>query len=124
MSVFGDSAVRAVKLISEKSMTDPEEAWNQAINSMTTSVVTREKGCPKSAFLGLCEMGLVRGIPKGTYTTSYDNKRYAISAIEKLRSNPSLSSNRDKLWALVAGGIAPNGQMDVVLSLWKNNLIS
>ncbi len=124
MSIFGDSAVKAVRLFAEKGMTDPDEAWYLALNSMTTSVATRQKGCPKSAFLGLCEMGLVRGIPKGTYTTSCKNKRYAISAIEKLRNNSSLSLNRDKLWALVSGDIVHNGQMDVVLSLWKNNLIT
>jgi hypothetical protein len=124
MSVFGDSAVRAVKLISEQRVTDPDEAWDQAIQSMTISEATRVKGCPKSAFLGLCEMGLIRGIPKGNYTQSIKNKQYSISAIEKLRNDPSLSLNRDILWALVAGGIAHNGQMDVVLSLWKNNLIA
>jgi len=123
MTIFGDSAVKAVRLFTEKGVTDPDEAWYLAIKSMTTSVATIKKSCPKDAFLGLCEMGLVRGIPKGAYTTSYDNKRYAISAIEKLRNNPSLSFHRDKLWALVAGDKAHNGQMDVVLSLWKNNLI-
>jgi hypothetical protein len=124
MTIFGDSAVEAVRLFTEGGLKDPDEAWYLAIKSMTTSAATREKGCPKSAFLGLCEMGLVRGIPKGTYTTSYDNKRYALSAIEKLRNNPSLSLNREKLWASVAGDKAHNGQMDVVLSLWKNNLIA
>ena len=39
------------------------------------------KGCPKNAFLGLCEEGLVVDIEKGYYTersTSHKNKDYAI----------------------------------------------
>lgn len=31
---------------------------------------SQRKGCPKGVYLGLCEEGLVKGIPKGKYTKS------------------------------------------------------
>jgi hypothetical protein len=47
-------------------------------------VSAQKKGCPRGAFLGLCEEGLVKGIPAGNYTTSKDNKAYAVRAAELL----------------------------------------
>ena len=32
-----------------------------------TQESSRKKGCPQSAFLGLCEDGYVKGIPQGRY---------------------------------------------------------
>ena len=34
---------------------------------------SQEKGCPKSAFLGLCEEGFIKEISKGKYTSSVKN---------------------------------------------------
>ena len=34
----------------------------------------------RGAFLGLCEEGLVKGIPAGKYSASKDNKQYAVRA--------------------------------------------
>jgi hypothetical protein len=45
-----------------------------------TSPTSRKKDCPRGAFLGLCEEGLVKGIPAGKYTASKDNKAYAVRA--------------------------------------------
>jgi hypothetical protein len=49
--------------------------------------VLKKKGCPKGTFLGLCEEGLVKGIPKGNYTKSVKNKKYAIKAVTVLKQN-------------------------------------
>jgi hypothetical protein len=89
-----------------------------------TSPSAREKGCPRGAFLGLCEEGLVKGIPAGRYTSSKDNKDYAVRAAALLtegKQNWSTSS----LWRAVTNDPAKthNSQMDVVLALWNNDLI-
>lgn len=87
----------------------------------------QEKGCPRGAYLGLCEAGLVAGIPAGKYTRSRDNKRYALRAVELLVAEPSLAETEPKdLWERVMDGEskAYNSQMDVVLALWHSGLIA
>ncbi len=85
----------------------------------------RDKSCPKSTFLGLCEEGLVSGIPSGRYSRSKLNKEYALKAVGFLQACPSLASDPPSLWAKVMAGEAkvPNGQMEVVVALWEADLL-
>lgn len=124
MGIFGNSAVLAVKLFTEKKLTDPSDAWVQAINTMTKSQSVKKKNCPKSAFLALCETGWIHGIPKGSYTGSEKNKKYAISAIEILRKTPTINNCNDLWEQVVRETQVHNSQMDVVLSLWRNGLVT
>jgi hypothetical protein len=89
-----------------------------------TSPAARKKGCPRGAFLGLCEEGLVKGIPAGRYTSSNDNKDYAVRAAALLIEGKQ-SWSTSSLWRAVEYDPAKthNGQMDIVLALWKNDLI-
>lgn len=123
MGIYGDSAILATKLFSDKNSADPCEAWIKATNLVITHQSTRDKGCPKSTFLALCEKGWVRGIPKGSYTKSTKNKEYAIAAVKLLQNNPSIYNCADLWKQIVKGTKVHNGQMDVVLTLWKNELI-
>ena len=122
MGNFGNAAIKAVELIREGSCNNPEEAWNKSLNEHTDSENSRSKGCPREAFLGLCEEGIVVGIPAGKYTSSKKNKAYAIKAVGMLRKSER-KLNQNDLWTEIAPGVAPDGQMDVVLSLWKRGLI-
>ena len=45
-----------------------------------TSPAARKKGARVEHFWGLCEEGLVKGIPAGRYAASRDNKAYAVRA--------------------------------------------
>jgi len=83
------------------------------------------EGCPKCAFLGLCEEGFARGVPQGNYTSSKKNKQYAVDAVTILKENPDLANDPASLWKLVIKGetIKYHQQMDVVTVLWKSNLI-
>ena len=87
MGQFGRAAVRAVKLITEREVESPRKAWASA-----TAEIDYDKGCPKDAFLGLCEAGLVKGVPKGNYTRSRKNKEYAIKAVRILEGYPALAA--------------------------------
>ena len=89
-----------------------------------TSAAARKKGCPRGAFLGLCEEGLVKGILAGHYTTSKDNKAYAVRAVALLTEGTQHWST-SALWQAVTNGAekAHNSQMDIVLALWNNDLI-
>jgi hypothetical protein len=126
MGKYGLAAVNAIKLIESKEADSPVKAWQLVtIDIFGKGTHAQKKGCPKGAFLGLCEDGLVRGVLPGNYTKSLKNKAYAIKAVELLKDNPSLMADINELWAFVMEGEdkSHNSQMDVVVSLWKNALL-
>jgi hypothetical protein len=121
---YGEAALMATRGGSFGN-TNPVARWESAVGSLyPTSPTARKKGCPRGAFLGLCEEGLVKGIPPGHYTASKDNKLYAVRAAALLIEG-TRSWSTSALWRAVS--IDPekthNSQMDVVLALWKNDLI-
>jgi hypothetical protein len=89
------------------------------------SRASREKSCPRCPFLGLCEEGLIDGIPRGKYTKSKANKTHAIAAYSALLSEPHLAADQVGLWVRATGAkpTRHNEQMDVVSALWRNGLI-
>lgn len=128
MSKYGLAAVEAVTLITDKPDCTPFKGWNQSTNEIYgENTHSQRKGCPKNAFLGLCEEGLIRGIPKGKYVYKPDslNKMYAIEAVRLLRKNSALVNDKNRLWKEVMNGQrkSHNSQMDVVLALWNKGLI-
>jgi hypothetical protein len=124
MSKFGECAVRAIKLVLEDNISDPKEAWQIAsIRLFGEGTSSQKKGCPKGAFLGMCEEGLVKGIGKGEYTSSKKNKDYALKAVDILKKNIDKTFGAKELWGRVALNKAHNGQMDIVLELWENGMI-
>ncbi len=118
MGRYGETAIEAVR---EAAATgDPVHAWKRAaMLTFPDSPSSRNKACPKSTFLGLCENGLVKGIKAGRYTRSVENKAYAVKAVELLQHNPALADDPVRLWDLIIGneGKVENQQMDVVISL-------
>ena len=104
---------------------DPVIRWGSAMERLyPTSPTARKKGSPRGAFLGLCEEGLVKGIPAGHYKASKDDKGYAVRAAELLREGKQ-SWSTSSLWRAVTDHPEKthNSQMDVVLALWKNDLL-
>ena len=124
MAGYGECALRAVDRIRNR-LESPEVAWKvAAVATFPNSRSLQEKGCPRGAFLGLCEEGFLKGIRRGKYTRSKDNKWYAIEAVQLLKSTPYLSEDAGALWRAVPGHPPnENGQIEVVLSLWRRNLI-
>lgn len=126
MGVYGEIAVRAWSLAAHEGMSPPT-AWVAAVGERYPILHQRKNAlqhtCPKCAFLGLCEDGLLRDIAPGKYTTSVKGKRYALATVEQLRANPSLLSDKRELKAQVYGKRTPNDEVDVVLSLWEQDLV-
>lgn len=126
MSAYGEASVIAVRWCLASRHRDPVAAWNAAVREVfPKSESQQKKSCPRGVFLGLCEAGLVAGIPTGEYTRSRLNKDYAVKAAELLRLRPALSNDSKALWLRVIGGSgkAHNEQMDVVIALWGAGLI-
>ena len=123
MNKYVNTALKAVR--NYKGFSAVTEIYARAAKEMFfDSINSQEKGCPKNTFLGLCEAGLVKGIPKGKYTKSIKNKKYAIDAIEILRQADKKMFTPKELWAeLNLGDKKHNSQMDVVLVLWNEGFI-
>lgn len=124
MKKYGQAAVDAAQ--DPEAHVDPEAAWDRAMSRhFQSSLSSREKGCPKGAFLGLCEEGLVKGIKKGVYTGSFDNKWYAVAAYRLLQRDDTLAKEPETLWKRVTDGESKrsNSQMDVIISLWSKGLL-
>lgn len=125
---YSTVAVKAAKLAANEKI-NPVEAWEHcAKNEFPVSEASQKKSCPKNTFLGLCEEGLVKGIPVGKYTRSVENKRYALNAIKILSSNKNSILKHSELWKEVLKLEADknkkaNSQMTVVLALWEKNMI-
>jgi hypothetical protein len=125
MNKYGQATLNAIKLIENKQAFTPTDAWSIAtIEIFGKGTEAQKKGCPKGAFIGLCEAGLVRGIPQGKYavrSSSQKNKGYAIRSVELLKVNPALVDNKNALWKAVMNGEVKqhNSQMDVVVALWE-----
>jgi hypothetical protein len=104
---------------------NPVIQWKHAMETLyPTSAAARKKGCPRGAFLGLCEAGLVAGIPPGEYTDSKENKDYAVRAVALL-AEATQHWSTTTLWRAVTKDSqkAHDSQMDIVLALWRNSLI-
>ena len=77
---YGEAAIMATREVSSAGIS-PVARWESAMLRLYPSSPTaRRKSCPRGAYLGLCEEGLVKGIPPGHYTASNDNKAYAVRA--------------------------------------------
>lgn len=100
----------------------PRDAWNAAATERIASLESRKKGCPRSAFLGLCEAGLVEGIPAGEYIGSKKNKQYAVDAVRLLVEDASLINDLPTLWKRLTPK-QHNQQMNVVAALWNEGFI-
>ncbi|REE78826.1 hypothetical protein BX611_2961 [Lutibacter oceani] len=126
MNKYGLAALKAVNYYETKK--DPILAWKAAVKDVFTSKSSQDKGCPRSTFFSLCEVGAVKGIPKGNYAPRVkENKVYALNALEILKNR---NKNPDNIGAVDLWNLAQNqdkkynSQMDVVLALWNKNLIN
>lgn len=121
---YGEAALMAVRMETYGKAITPAERWQDAVAKLypTTPAAQRKAG-PKQAFLGLCEAGLIKGIAAGQYSPSNRNKLYALQAVQMLRAGTHKTVSQ--LWGAVNEGneISHASQMDVVLALWKNDLI-
>jgi hypothetical protein len=121
---YGEAALLAARQgVSADS--NPVARWESAMERLyPTSPAARKKGSPRGAFLGLCEEGLVKGIPAGRYAASKDNKAYAVRAAALLAEGKQ-SWSISTLWRAVTNDPEKihNNQMDIVMALWKNDLI-
>lgn len=128
MNKYNQAAIKAVELMHKDLYHSPIEAWEIATAEVFgEGTWGAKKGCPKNAFLGLCEEGYIKGISSGVYNLRKDskNKRYVVKAASIIKEQPDLLNNKKELWNLVTEGnrISHNYQLDVLEALWKREYI-
>lgn len=124
MGIYGTAAIQTV--LNYDSEVDLREQWVNAISKETTSADSIDKSCPKGAFLGLCELGIVKNIPLKDYKAGEDNKRHAIGLLALAKANPNITAAKCfKLYQKSDNGLPDhhNGQADVVISLLEAGFI-
>ena len=121
MSEFGKAAVKAErKRLKDKKLT-PVEAWEWAIKQASLSDKSKNKCCPKFAYIGVCEQ------KDGDAPDSNKNKNYAREAVRILRT--TRPSSAAALWRQVIANLkcdtdlTHNNQMTVVLALKDAGLL-
>ncbi len=120
---YGEAALIAARLDVPEQVTAAER-WDTAVRQLyPEKPYMQKKGAPKSVFLGLCGAGLVKGVATAEGTPTNRNAHYGVKAVELLRAGTHRTVTA--LWNEVTSGeeVAHAAQMDVVLALWKNNLI-
>lgn len=105
----------------------PAARWQDAVSKLYPNTLAgQKKGAPRAAFVGLCDAGLVKGIVRSATpmsTIENRNKAFATRAVELLKAGSHRTVTQ--LWTAVTEGedVQHSAQMDVVLALWKNDLI-
>lgn len=121
---YGEAALIAARLEVPEQVTAAER-WDTAVRQLyPEKPYMQKKGAPKSVFLGLCHAGLVKGVPVADGTPANRNASYGVKAVELLCAGTHRTVSA--LWTEVTSGeeLAHAAQMDVVLALWKNGLIT
>ena len=119
---YGDVAIKAIALVNKEGFT-PREAWNKAASEVfENSPSSAQKGCPRTAFLSLCELGLVKGVNKGVYVRSQSNKVYYTQAAYKKLLSSQQNLSRSERWKSVSNK-KHNSQLDVLFGLYIQGLL-
>ena len=103
----------------------PEIAWkNASIEVFGKGTSSQKKSCPKNSFLGICEEGLIKEIPKGNYSNieNNKNKKYVLEALELISNDKTLLDNKMNLW-LKINSKKYNQQLDVLFTLINEGYI-
>ena len=132
MRKYGDVAVQAARIL-QSSPKSAEDAWRRtAAKVFVEAPAARAKTCPRETFLGLCQEGLIKGVPASSCLSvdGRKNREYGVAAARILASSPALAGgSKGELWrrVLLEVGADPakqhNCQLDVVLSLVDAGLI-
>lgn len=132
MGKYGFTAVRSTELL-RSGHQSASEAWRVAAEEVFADAPeSRDKVCPREAFLGLCAAGLVRDVSPSTCPepSTSANRRYAVTAVRLLEADAHLvRGSKIDLWRQVLRELGmdpkkkPNEQMDVVLALLNHGLL-
>ena len=109
---YQEIALNAAKRLQVENI-NPINAWDIELKGMS------DKGCPRSTFLGLCQIRVVKNVSKGDYTRSKKNLSYAKEGVRILKQFPQKFNSGNELWQEISKSlnlkISHNQQGNVIL---------
>ncbi|WP_260862783.1 DUF6979 family protein [Citrobacter sp. Marseille-Q6884] len=120
MTKYTDAALLTADRCLGMDKPDVKRVWAYTIQELNAY----DEGCPRNAFIGLCEEGMVKGIPSGCYGLRKDNKNkgYAVAAANLILSGHEVDNNA--IWQQVTSGyVQPHDQVNIVIALHDAGLL-
>lgn len=107
----------------EQKKIDLGDLWKEKCKENGFKEASVKKGCPRLAFIGLCENNLIKGVEvKNSYKETL-NKDYAVKAVEILKEKDKQYTARE-LWEAIGNTEKRhNSQINIVLALWEKGMI-
>lgn len=107
----------------EQKKIDLGDLWKEKCKKNEFREATIKKGCPRLAFIGLCENNLIKGIEIKNSDKESLNKNYAVEAVKVLKNNKKNYTSKE-LWEEIGNKDKKhNSQMNIVLALWEKGMI-
>lgn len=107
----------------EQKKIDLGDLWKEKCKENEFKEASIKKGCPRLAFIGLCENNLIKDIEIKNSNKESLNKNYAVEAVKVLKNNKRDYTSKE-LWEEIGNKDKKhNRQMDIVLALWEKGMI-
>lgn len=107
----------------EQKKIDLGDLWKEKCKENEFKEASIKKGCPRLAFIGLCENNLIKDIEVKNSNKESLNKNYVVEAVKVLK-NDKRNYTSKKLWEEIGNKDKKhNSQMDIVLALWEKGMI-
>lgn len=107
----------------EQKKIDLGDLWKEKCKENEFKEASIKKGCPRLAFIGLCEKNLIKDIEIKNSDKESLNKNYAVEAVKVLKNNKKNYTSKE-LWEEIGNKDKKhNSQMDIVLALWEKGMI-
>ncbi|MGL4874466.1 MAG: DUF6979 family protein [Cetobacterium sp.] len=98
--------------------------WKEKCKENEFKEASIKKGCPRLAFVGLCENNLIKDIEVKNSDKESLNKNYAVEAVKVLKNNNNRHYTSKELWEEIGNKDKKhNSQMNIVLALWEKGMI-
>ena len=107
----------------EQKKIDLGDLWKEKCKENEFKEASIKKGCPRLAFIGLCEKNLIKDIEIKNSNKESLNKNYAIEAVKVLKNDKRNYTSKE-LWKKIGNKDKKhNSQMNIVLALWEKGMI-
>lgn len=107
----------------EQKKIDLGDLWKEKCKENEFKEASIKKGCPRLAFIGLCENNLIKDIEVKNSNKDSLNKNYAVEAVKVLKNDKRNYTSKE-LWEEIGNKDKKhNSQMNIVLALWEKGMI-
>lgn len=107
----------------EQKKIDLGDLWKEKCKENEFKEASIKKGCPRLAFIGLCENNLIKDIEVKNSNKESLNKNYVVEAVKVLKNDKRNYTSKE-LWEEIGNKDKKhNSQMNIVLALWEKGMI-